>query len=256
MRIWPPRGAPGRPRGGDARRPPTGLVSVIVPFFDARAFLLRAVKSVLRQTYRPLELLLVDDGSTDGGAAVIAPLAERLSEVRLLRMSRNEGPAAARNRGLRACRGEFVTFLDADDQMVPDRVAVQVWYLRRHPEVEVVTGGAEYVLESDVAPPSWLQAPPGLAPDRHRNPMTMLTRPSVFARVGYFDESYRVGEDTEWVLRAGAKGVGMAYLDRVLIRRRIHGANLCYRMEDRRRALRRMVLGLVRNRIAERRDGR
>jgi GT2 family glycosyltransferase len=85
--------------------------------------------------------------------------------------------------------------------------------------------------------------------------MTMLARREVFDRVGLFDPSYRVGEDTEWMFRAVAAGMVIAKLDRVLIRRRIHGANLTYRAEEMRSAIERTVLRFVRDRIAERKHG-
>jgi glycosyltransferase involved in cell wall biosynthesis len=227
-----------------------GLVSVITPFFNARPYLTEAVESVLAQSYRPLELLLVDDGSTDGSADCIAHLADTHDGVRLLRLSHNQGQAAARNAALLRARGEFLTFLDADDVMMPDRLAFQIDYLVTHRDVDVIIGSAEYVLEPGVAPPEWLRGPVAASRSRHRDPMTMLARRGVFDRVGLFDTSYRVGEDTEWVFRATAAGVGITKVDRIVIRRRIHGANLTYRAEEMRGAIRRIVLRSVRERIA------
>ena len=231
------------------------LVSVITPFFNAAPHLAEAIDSVLAQAHRPLELLLVDDGSTDGSLAVARRLAGTSEDVRLLRLARNLGPAAARNAALRQARGTYLTFLDADDLMLPDRLAFQIEYLRAHPDVDVVVGAAECVLEPGVDPPPWLQGPAAARRYRYPYSMTMLAPREVFDRVGPFDPSYRVGEDTEWMFRAVAAGMVIAKLDRVLIHRRIHGANLTYRAEEMRSAIERTVLGFVRDRIAERKHG-
>jgi glycosyltransferase involved in cell wall biosynthesis len=226
-----------------------GTVSVITPFFNAARYLPEAIASVLAQDYRPLELLLVDDGSTDGHTDAIARIADRSEHVHLLRLPSNQGPAAARNVGLRQACGEFLTFLDADDLMLPDRLSFQTDYLRSHPGIDIVVGVAENVVEPGVRPPRWWQR----AGHRYRYSMTMLGRRSVFDRVGAFDASYRVAEDMEWMFRAVAAGVVVAKVDRVLIRRRIHGANLTYRTKEMRAATHRIVLRLARDRISEHR---
>jgi glycosyltransferase involved in cell wall biosynthesis len=228
-----------------------GLVSVITPFFNARRYLGEAIESVLAQSYAPIELVLVDDGSSDGSADSVAGLIASHTSIRLLRLPQNGGQAAARNVALRAALGKFVTFLDADDLMLPGRVAFQVDYLLERPGVDIVIPAAEYLLEPGVDPPDWLRQGP--VPNRGRNPMTMLARRTVFDRLGLFDPSYRIGEDTDWLLRAAARGAVIASVDRVLTRRRLHGANLTYRAEDMRKAIQRMVLHLVRDRIADRR---
>lgn len=230
-------------------------VSVIIPFFDVGPYLAEAVASVLAQDYRPLELLLVDDGSTRNHGDAAARLARTSMQVRLLQLRSNQGPAAARNAALREARGELLTFLDADDLMLPGRLSFQTAYLESHPEVDVVAGEAECAVAPGVTPPEWLRALE--ATGRHRYPyaMTMLARRRAFERVGAFDPTYRVGEDTDWMLRAGAAGVVVARVERVLIRRRLHGANLTYRTEELRTAVHRSVLRLARDRIAARRRG-
>jgi glycosyltransferase involved in cell wall biosynthesis len=237
----------------DGRGPARPLVSVIIPFFNPGAYLAEAVASVLAQDYRPLEVVLVDDGSTEAHADAGARLAETSAPVRLLRLPSNQGPAAARNAGIGQARGALLTFLDADDLMVPDRLACQVGYLEAHPGTYVVVGLAENVLEPGVAPPAWLvRTGTGV---RHGYPYatTMLGPRRVFERVGAFDPAFRVGEDTDWMLRARAAGVVVKRLDRVLIRRRLHGANLTYRTEEVQAAVHRVVLRLARERLARRR---
>ncbi len=103
----------------DARR---GLVTVVLPVYDREATVASAIASVLAQTYRHLELLVVDDGSTDGSAAVVERFAAADPRVRLIRLAANEGRSAARNHALDEAIGEFVTFIDSDDLFAPERL--------------------------------------------------------------------------------------------------------------------------------------
>jgi glycosyltransferase involved in cell wall biosynthesis len=110
-----------------------GLVSVVLPVFDREATVASALASVLSQTYRQLELLVVDDGSTDSSVKVIEQFAAADPRVRFIRLPANEGRSAARNHALDAARGEFVTFLDSDDLYAPERLEALVGAARRFP---------------------------------------------------------------------------------------------------------------------------
>lgn len=107
------------------------LVSVIMPAWNAAAFMSRSVESVLGQTRPELELIIVDDCSTDGTLALIERHAEADTRVRPIRQARNSGVAAARNAGIAAARGEFVAFLDSDDWWHPRKLELQVAQMRR-----------------------------------------------------------------------------------------------------------------------------
>src|SRR5512143_3730544 len=108
------------------------LVSVVMPVYNGARYLRQALESALAQTYRPLEIVVVDDGSTDETPAILAEFGTR---IRALRQP-NSGSAAARNAALDAARGELIAFLDADDLWLPQKLAVQVEYLREHPDVD------------------------------------------------------------------------------------------------------------------------
>ena len=135
MRIepWTPCGAGGpvwrSPRTDRSEDAPT--VSVIIPTYNRAHLLPRALESVLAQTFEDLEVLVVDDGSTDGTEAVVTGYDDR---VRYLRQPQNAGVSAARNRGLREARGEFVAFLDSDDEWFPEKLARQVERFRELPD--------------------------------------------------------------------------------------------------------------------------
>jgi glycosyltransferase involved in cell wall biosynthesis len=194
-----------------------------------------------------VEVLVIDDGSTDGSVDRVSAARVRHRELRLLALGENQGPGAARNAGLRAARGELLTFLDADDRMAPERLSFQVAYLGEHPDVDVVVGTEAIEISPGVRPPAWL----GLRrPPRPRYyQMSMMARRVAFERVGPFDESFRMGSDHEWMCRAAAAGIRTALVDRVLLVRRLHGGNLTYRTDEMRRAMERVLLKAARDRI-------
>ena len=106
------------------------LVSVIIPTYNRAAFARRAINSVLAQTYRPIEIIVVDDGSSDG---IWSALAAYGDDIRLLRQP-HEGASSARNKGLREAKGHFIAFLDSDDFWAPEKTAEQVRTLEKHPD--------------------------------------------------------------------------------------------------------------------------
>jgi glycosyltransferase involved in cell wall biosynthesis len=204
------------------------LVSVIVPFYNSERYVGEAIRSVLAQTYRPLELLLVDDGSTDDSADIARSLAVAHAELHLLRLPENQGPAAARNRGLADARGDFITFLDADDCMVRERLALQVRYLTERSGVGLVLCAEELVFEPD-APLTSIRRRQSRGPGPRYHMMSMMVRRRALELVGGFDPSYRVAEDLDWLFRASVAGIVVEKIDRVLTRHRLHGNNLSYR---------------------------
>jgi glycosyltransferase involved in cell wall biosynthesis len=193
-------------------------VSVVVAAFEEEAFVAEALESVLAQTYRPVEVIVVDDGSGDGTAEIAAA-----HGVCVLRRS-HRGAAAARNAGLAVARGEYWTIFDADDVMPPERLARQVAHLEEHPELGVVLGLTEaFVSPGEPRPahynPAWDHGPfPACAG-------TMLARRTVLDAVGPFDETRRLTCDVEWLARVKDAGVRAGQVDHVSLRYRIHRGN-------------------------------
>jgi len=107
-----------------------GLVSIIMPAHNSQGSLGESVQSVLFQSYSDWELLLVDDASTDGTLALAQRLASEDSRVRVLALEQNVGVAEARNRGISAARGQYLTFLDSDDLWLPDKLQIQIDFMR------------------------------------------------------------------------------------------------------------------------------
>ena len=187
------------------------LVSVVVIFLDAARFLEEAVASVLAQDHPNWELLLVDDGSRDGSSAIARRYAERHpGRVRHLEHAghTNRGKSVSRNLGIHAARGEYVTFLDADDVFLPQKLSHQLALLRAHPEAGMVYGRTEYWFSWDGGarrgrdfvsrlgvPANAVFRPPLLVTRFLRDPgmvpciCGVLARRRVVAQVGGFDET-------------------------------------------------------------------
>ncbi len=197
------------------------LVSVIIPAYNAAQFLREAVASVRAQGYSPIEIVIVDDGSTDDTAETIRSLGEGIRYVR----QANAGPAAARNRGLAEARGEWVAFLDGDDLWPADKLRVQAARLEADPSLDVVLGRVQYrhepgVKRSDIR----YEGPDDTLVNVHLG--SGLYRRRAFDRVGLFNPALRLSEDHDWFLRARELGVRITILDAVTLLYRLHGKNM------------------------------
>ena len=119
-------------------------VSVILPVYNRRHLIQRAIDSVVAQTFADWELLIVDDGSTDDVEAVVFPLMQNHANVRYVRHARR-GVAMTRNIGIYAALGSYITFLDSDDEYAPDHLRLRVQYIESQAHVDVVHGGVELI---------------------------------------------------------------------------------------------------------------
>ncbi len=154
------------------------LVSVVTIFLDADRYLAEAIASVLGQTYDSWELLLVDDGSTDGSTALAREWAARAPDrVRYLEHPghANRGKSSSRNLGIEQARGAYVTFLDADDVFLPDKLERQVAILERHREAAMVYGRTLYWFDGAADGARNLMSKLGVEPDRLFHPPALLT---------------------------------------------------------------------------------
>jgi glycosyltransferase involved in cell wall biosynthesis len=197
------------------------LVSVIMPSYNAAGFLPQSIASIRRQQYEPLEILIVDDGSTDA-TPEIAPGLD--PGVRYFRKDHG-GVASARNFALREARGDILAFLDADDLWPDRKLALQLARVEADPALDIVSGRTQY-LELPGAEHLDLRFE---GPDRtvaHIHLGAALFRRRAFDRVGPFDETFRISEDADWFLRARELGLHIVILADVTLIYRLHGANL------------------------------
>jgi glycosyltransferase involved in cell wall biosynthesis len=208
----------------------TDLVTAVIATYNYGRFVTEAIDSVLAQTYPAVEIVVVDDGSTDDTQARLAAYAERIRSI----YQANQSVAAARNTGIRAARGDLIAFLDADDLWHPRKLELQVRYLTQHPEVGLVA--VDRLGERMAHWPAFDgSAHPRARPisleeliiQPHFAPSGVLVRKECFRRVGDFDTSLRNAEDYDMWIR-----IAMAYpvvkLDVPLWWYRVHGANKSY----------------------------
>jgi glycosyltransferase involved in cell wall biosynthesis len=202
-------------------------VSVVVPCHNYGRYLPYAIESILTQTYKDLEIIVVDDGSTDSTREVIESYGDRVVRV----VGHFGSPNAARNAGIRASTGELVAFLDADDEWRPSKLAVQLRRWHTAKRAGLVYGRCELFEASSGATLGVMPRGPLPEGDVLRelalrqfipSPTPVIPR-RVFEQVGYFDEAERAADDWDMWLRIAAR-FPMAAIDEVVARYRIHAS--------------------------------
>jgi glycosyltransferase involved in cell wall biosynthesis len=195
-------------------------VSVVLPTFNSRGHITRTLKSVAAQEFRDFELIVVDDGSTDGTPDVIS--ADAIPALTLICHEENRGPAAARNSGLAVAKGEWIAFLDSDDTWHPDKLAHQVAYAQNAASQIWASCTGYRLHRGEQVSNICLDMGPG----EFRNQIlwgcsispgsTLMVRREVFEKVGTFDESLRRLEDWDWLLRF-SQHYDLSFLPNVLV---------------------------------------
>lgn len=184
-----------------------GTVTVIIPTFNRSPCLPRALDSVLAQTFQPVEVIVVDDGSDDGTAALVK---RSYPQVSYLHQARR-GVSAARNQGIRNSTGTWLAFLDSDDTWLPDKLAIQLEALRRNPDLHICHTDEIWIRRGRRVNPARKHAKRGgwifrdCLPLCCISPSSVIIHRSVFDQVGLFDESLPVCEDYDLWLRITAR---------------------------------------------------
>ena len=210
------------------------LVTVLTPAFNRASFITETVESVLNQTYGNIEYIVVDDGSTDGTFEIIQQYSTAGKLTLLTHENHsNRGQSAALNLGLEAAKGTYVTILDSDDVLHPEKVSRQVEFLENNPDVGMVYGQAMAISEDgrelfpipgddhvELGDPNHLlldcyMALPGGA----------MVRKSVFDRAGYFEEGFRASQDHDMVVRI-AEAAPFAFMKGTVFYYRKHGDSI------------------------------
>jgi glycosyltransferase involved in cell wall biosynthesis len=202
----------------------TELVSVVVPVYNGARFLPRCIESLSAQDHPDVEIVVVDDGSSDDSAQI----ARRLG-ARVVRRP-HEGLAPTRNAGIEAARGALIGFCDADDHWKPQKARLQAAHLHAHPQTAIVLCRHETSFEPGVEAPDWL------IPDQVRgdldgvSPTSGLFRREALVRLGGFRSDFESnGSDFNVLVRARTEGLQIALLDEPLFVRRIHDDNMTTR---------------------------
>lgn len=216
------------------------LVSVIMPVYNGGQLLREAIESALAQTYSPIEIIVVDDGSTDATPEILASFGSRIVHIR----QTNSGAAVARNAAMQASSGEYLAFLDADDLWEPEKLATQIAYFEQHPDVDLVATGwrvnaaveasdmlgnstkSTTITDIDPAISGWIYNELLLLCVLHTT--TVVVRRKLIDRIGYFDPGLRRGQDYDYWLRA-SRVTPIHRLDAKLSVYRLHEGNHTWR---------------------------
>ncbi|HEY9297696.1 MAG TPA: glycosyltransferase family A protein [Phormidium sp.] len=198
------------------------FVSVIIPVYNGENFLSEVIFNVKNQEYQPLEIIIVDDGSTDGTAEVAAQFKNSIRYV----YQDNSGPAAARNRGLSIAKGDAIAFLDVDDLWSEDKLKLQVGYLVDNPSVEIVQGLIQQMKLCQITTNNQPLFEPAYNPYSYINLGSAIYRRLVFDKIGLFDETLNYAEDVDWFIRAWENGISKVVLERVSLFYRKHEDNM------------------------------
>jgi glycosyltransferase involved in cell wall biosynthesis len=195
------------------------LISVIVPIYNGAQFISDAIQHILDQKYQPLEIIIVDDGSTDDTKKII----DKLSiDIRYFHQP-NSGPAAARNRGIRNASGDFIAFLDVDDFWPENMLKTLMNELKDDSELEVVRGYAQLFRKDELDNIEYL----GNAKESFPSYIGAgLYRKSIFDKVGLYDQELRFGEDGDWFNRAEEKNIAMKRIEDITLYVQRHESNM------------------------------
>jgi glycosyltransferase involved in cell wall biosynthesis len=198
------------------------MVSCIVPVFNGERYLGEALDSIFAQGHQDLEVLVVDDGSTDGSAALAQSYGDRIRYF----FQPNAGPAAARNLGLGAAQGEFIAVLDADDLWHRDKLAIQLARFSARPELGYCVSHVQNFWVSELKDEeAQFRDHPRSRPVPGYVTSTLLARHTLFQTIGVFDPEHPHADDADWFLRADGAGTVKELLPDVLLFRRMHPGN-------------------------------
>jgi glycosyltransferase involved in cell wall biosynthesis len=192
-------------------------VSVIIPTYNRAEYVTQAIDSVLAQTYTDYEIIVVDDGSTDNTKEILLPYMDRIRYI----YQENAGASAARNRGIKAAKRDWVAFLDSDDEWLPGKLAVQIRAVERHPQLVAHMVNVNLTDYNDSDPNSFLhckfpfEGNEGIIDDpfiqhfKYRTiamPVAVMCRKECAIKAGLFDESFLCGEDYDFMCRLALQG--------------------------------------------------
>jgi glycosyltransferase involved in cell wall biosynthesis len=211
------------------------MVSVIVPSYNTARYIGETLDSVFAQTYKNYEVIVVNDGSPDTSQLerVLDRYADRIRYIK----QENRGPSAARNTGIKYARGEFLAFPDSDDVWLPDFLSEQRRFFDQNPAIDLACADCTFFGNTDRGGKTWQSMAPVHGPitleailPTHGGAFFsfLLLRKTIVSKVGFFDEELRLLEDYNYWLRLLYCGGQLAYIPKVLGRRRVHGESLTH----------------------------
>ncbi len=196
------------------------FVSAILPAYNGATYLTEAIESVLHQTYSEIELIVVNDGSTDDSAKII----QSYPGIIYIQQS-NQGVPFARNAGVEVAQGEFLCFIDQDDVWLPEKTRLQVDAHKRNPDIGYSITTQVFYLSSGVERPGWCPEEWLDRPIAGFSPSTLMIKRTLFNEMKQFDTNFPVGSDTDLFFRLKDNRVPFYQLQQILVRKRVHLTN-------------------------------
>jgi glycosyltransferase involved in cell wall biosynthesis len=205
-------------------------ISVIIPTYNYGEFICDSIESVINQTYKDFEIIVVDDGSTDNTPEVVKKYKDRVSYI----YKENEGPSSARNYGIKNAKGEYLCFLDSDDIFLPEKLELQAKYMEDHRDDNIGLIYSDYYCVSrklkiidyyeSIGFSSQIEAIKYLFNYNYINTSTVMIPKTCIDRIGIFNEKYRYLEDYDLWLRLGCN-YKFLYINEPLVKTRSHYKN-------------------------------
>ncbi|RLD45745.1 MAG: glycosyltransferase family 2 protein [Bacteroidetes bacterium] len=198
-------------------------ISVVIPVYNTEKYLDQAIESVLKQNEKPLEIIVVDDASSDNSINVAEQFGNKIT---LLKQPNNNGCGASRNRGIEHANGKYLAFIDADDLWTSGKLKNQLAYLENNPDIDMVFGMVEQFISPELSDidknklRDELKKMPGYVAG------AMLICKETFLKVGLLNEKLELGEYIDWFSRAKDMGLKFHLSDAVVLKRRIHTSNM------------------------------
>ncbi|WP_420578366.1 glycosyltransferase family A protein [Ekhidna sp.] len=191
-------------------------ITLIIPCYNAEKHLTETLESVVESTLLPDQIICVDDASTDSTVEILA--SSRLTP-HIIKNQKNQGPSYCRNVGLTNTSGSYITFLDADDLLPPAKLKWQKEFLDQRPEIDIVVG-------QTICFPDPKRGDKRSSAHFNAYLGSMMFRKSLLDKVGFFDESLRFSEDQDWFLRVRERKVGVKYVEKLALNKRLHDDNM------------------------------
>ena len=223
---------------GDPRSDRSPVVTVIIPAYNTARYIGETLDSVFAQTFRDCEVIVVNDGSPDT-PDLEAVLEKYRNQIRYIKQD-NRGAAGARNTGMRHARGQFLVFVDGDDIWLPDFLADLLDFFEKNPSVDMACGDCVYFGDPEWEGTSWQSLHPLESPVTFEELLpthggacmfVALLRKDIALKVGFFEEKLRILEDYHYWMRLVYHGGKLAYVPKILGKRRMHPGSLTYKGE-------------------------
>lgn len=203
------------------------LISVIIPVYNGDRYLSETIDSVLNQSYRPVDVVVLDDGSTDNSADIAQGYLPSIKYY----YQPHSGLASALNHGISKAEGEYFAFLDADDLWMPDKLELQMKAFEADPTIDMVFGHMRQFFSPDLEDTlrTKIVLIEEIMPGHFK--AAMLIRRESFFRAGLFDAKWQIGDFVDWYLKAMEKGLKSFMIPDLVMKRRIHENNMVIRQK-------------------------